>query len=178
MPKSLADGKTKVTILPTKPADPKAITLEEIEAGIEASCAIITSDYNVGAATSESVDEKALCQPGNASTWGAENGTMEFTLFLEFSDEDKNLDLESDAGKAFEAVKFKGTEIYLVQRENAKFSTEDWEAGDEYEYFHGIADHPQHVDRTGYTKRKITAAFQEMELHGVVAGTSGGGSGE
>ena len=170
--KSLADGKTKVTILPTRPANPKAITLTELEAGIEASCAILTSDYNVGAATSESVDEKALCQTGNASTWGAENGTIEFTLFLEFDDETKELDLTSDAGKAFEAVKFKGTEIYLVQRENFKFSTDDWEAGDGYEYFHGIADNPQHVDRTGYTKRKITAAFQEMELHGVVAGTT------
>ncbi len=69
--KSLADGKTKVTILPTRPADPKAITLTELEAGIEASCAILTSDYNVGAATSESVDEKALCQTGNASTYRA-----------------------------------------------------------------------------------------------------------
>lgn len=171
MPKSLADGKTKVTILPTAPADPKAITLEELTAGIEASCAILTSDYNVGAATSESVDEKPLCTPGNASTWGAENGTMEFSLFLEF-DEDHKLDLESDAGKAYEAVKYKGTEVYLVQRESSKTSKEDWEAGDEYEFFHGIADNPQHVDRTGYVKRKITAAFQEMELHGVVAGTT------
>ena len=171
MPRSLADGKTKVTILPTKPADPKAITLAELTAGIEASCAILSGDYNVGAATSESVDEKALCQPGNAATWGAENGTIEFTLFLEF-DDDKHLDIESDAGKAFEAVKHKGTEVYIVQRDNDKFSTEDWAAGDEYEYFHGIADHPQHVDRTGYTKRKITAAFQDMELHGVVAATT------
>ncbi|MCT2182839.1 hypothetical protein M3G00_07805 [Brevibacterium casei] len=166
--RSLADGKTKVTILPKAPADPKAITVAELTAGIEASCAILASDYNVGAATSESVDEKALCQPGNAATWGAENGTIEFTLFLEFGD-DKHLDLTSDAGKAFEAVKHKGTQVYIVQRDNDKLSTDPWAAGDEYEYFHGIADHPQHVDRTGYTKRKITAAFQSMELHGVVA---------
>ena len=168
MPKSLADGKTKVTILPTAPLDPKAISLTELNAGIDASCAIITSDYNVGAATSESVDEKALCQSGNAATWGAENGTIEFSLFLEF-DETGALDIESDAGKAFEAVKFKGTEVYLVQRESSKGSKEAWEAGDAYEYFHGIADNPQHIDRTGYVKRKVTAAFQEMELHGVVA---------
>lgn len=168
MPTPLADGKTKVTILATAPANPKAITLTELEAGIEASCAIMMSDYNVGAATSESVDEKALCQPGNASTWGAENGTMEFTLFLDYDDEDK-LDLTSDKGKAYEAVKSKGTQIYLVQRETSKTSKEAWAVGDEYEYFHGIADHPQHVDRTGFVKRKITAAFQEMELEGVVA---------
>jgi len=171
MPTPLADGKTKVTILPKAPADPKAITLEELTAGIEASCAIVAGDYNVGAATSESVDEKALCQEGNASTWGASNGTIEFTLFLNYDDEHK-LDLTSDAGKAYEAVKFKGTEVYLVQRETSKASTEDWAAGDEYEYFHGIADNPQHVDRTGYVKRKVTAAFQDMELHGVVAGTT------
>ena len=169
MPRSLADGKTKVTILPTAPADPKKITLTELEAGIDASCAILAGDYNVTAATSESVDEKALCQEGNASTWGASNGTMEFTLFLEFGD-NHQLDLTSDAGKAYEAVKHKGTEVYLVQRESSKASTEDWAAGDDYEYFHGIADHPQHVDRTGYVKRKITAAFQDMELHGVVTG--------
>lgn len=168
MPTPLADGKTKVTILPAAPADPKAITLTELEAGIEASCAIMMSDYNVGAATSESVDEKSLCQEGNASTWGASNGTMEFTLFLDYDDQHA-LDLTSDKGKAYEAVKSKGTQVYLVQRETSKTSKEAWEAGDEYEYFHGIADNPTHVDRTGYVKRKITAAFQEMELEGVVA---------
>lgn len=167
MPRSLADGKTKVSILPTAPADPKAITLAELNAGIDASCAIVAGDYNVTAATSESVDEKALCQEGNAATWGASNGTIEFTLFLEFGD-DHALDLESDAGKAYEAVKNKSTEVYLVQRESSKGSKEAWAEGDEYEYFHGIADHPQHVDRTGYVKRKVTAAFQDMELHGVV----------
>ncbi|WP_432789241.1 hypothetical protein QYM46_12960 [Brevibacterium sp. K11IcPPYGO002] len=173
MPTPLADGKTKVTILPTAPADPKAITLTELEAGIEASCAILTSDYNVGAATSESVDEKALCQEGNASTWGASNGTIEFTLFLEYDDQHQ-LDLESEAGKAYEAVKAKGTQVYIVQRETSKTSKEAWASGDPYEYFHGIADNPQHVDRTGYVKRKVTAAFQEMELHGVVAEAVGG----
>lgn len=167
--KSLADGKTKVTLLATAPANKKAITLAELEAGIEASCAILAGDYNVTAATSETVDEKALCQEGNAATWGASNGTIEFTLFLDFDDETKELDLTSEAGKAFQAVKVKGTDIHLVQRENDKMSTEDWAAGDAYEYFYGIADHPQHVDRTGYVKRKITAAFQDMELHGVVA---------
>lgn len=172
MPRSLADGKTKVTILPEAPEDPEAITMEELEGGIDASCAILAGDYNVTAATSETVDEKALCQEGNASTWGASNGTIEFTLFLEF-DDDHSLDLDSDAGKAFEAVKHKGTEVYLVQRETSKKSTDDWEAGDPYEYFYGIADHPQHVDRTGYIKRKITAAFQDMELHGVVGGDLG-----
>lgn len=168
MPRSLADGKTKVTILPAPPADPKAITMAELEAGIDASCAILAGDYNVTAATSESVDEKALCQEGNASTWGASNGTIEFTLFLEFDDTTGNLDLTSEAGQAYESVKHKGTEVYLVQRENANGSKTPWVVGDDYEYFHGIADNPAHVDRTGYVKRKITAAFQDMELHGVV----------
>lgn len=172
MPTPLADGKTKVTILPTAPANPKAITLAELEAGIDASCAIMMSDYNVGAATSESVDEKALCQEGNATTWGASNGTMEFTLFLDY-DEDHKLDVTSDKGKAYEAVKSKGTQIYLVQRETSKTSKEDWAVGDEYEYFHGIADNPTHIDRTGYVKRKVTAAFQEMELEGVVEAVGG-----
>lgn len=174
MPRSLADGKTKVTILPKAPANKKAITLQEVNAGIDASCAILAGDYNVSAATSETVDEKALCQEGNASTWGASNGTMEFSLFLEFDDKG-GLDLTSDAGKAYEAVKHKGTNIHLVQRENSRNSTEDWAAGEDYEYFYGIADHPQHVDRTGYVKRKITAAFQDMELHGKIAGATTGG---
>lgn len=168
MPRSLADGKTKVTILPAAPADPKAITITELEAGIEASCAILTSDYNVGAAASESVEEKALCQPGNAATWGASNGTMEFSLFLEFDDQGA-LDVASEAGEAYESVRTKGTEVFLVQRETSKLSTEAWAESDPYEYFHGIADNPQHVDRTGYVKRKIACAFQAMELQGVVA---------
>src|SRR4051794_7190123 len=84
MPKSLADGHTRVAILSVKPAIPSAPTVAELEAGIDASCRINSADYNVTATASETVDEKELCVEGNAIAFGPSNATVEFTPFRYF----------------------------------------------------------------------------------------------
>ena len=65
----------------------------------------------------------------------------------------------------------------MVIRETSKKSTEEWAAGDEVNTFEFITDNPQNVDRTGYIKRKVMGAYQDMWLNGEVAGgtTVGGG---
>ena len=55
-----------------------------------------------------------------------------------------------------------------------KWSTEDWAEGDEVDVYEFITDNPQNVDRTGYIKRKVMGAFQEMWLNGEVAAAAGG----
>ena len=180
MPKSLADGRTKVAILSQKPADPMAPTLAELNAGIDASCRLNAADFNVGPTDSETIDEKELCVEGNATALGPSNATIEFTPFRYFDLASGKAEASSgdDIGDAvFQATKNKGSRLWMVIRETSKKSTEDWAPGDEVNTFEFITDNPQNVDRTGYIKRKVMGAYQDMWLNGEVAGgtTVGGG---
>ena len=57
--KVLADGKTKFTVLTTKPANPAAPTAAELNAGIHLSDHVLTSDFTFGATDSDKFAEKA-----------------------------------------------------------------------------------------------------------------------
>ncbi|AZL13782.1 hypothetical protein CXR25_13865 [Brevibacterium aurantiacum] len=172
MPKSLADGHTRVALLSAKPEDPMAPTITELEAGIDASCRINSADYNVTPAASETVEEKELCVEGNAVAFGPSNGTVEFTPFRYFDETGapETGGVEGEIGDAvFQATKEKGTRLWLYQRETSKKATDAWEAGDEVDGFEFITDNPQQVDRTGYVKRKVVGAYQDMWLNAAVA---------
>ena len=73
MPRVLADGKTKFTILTTKPANPEAPTATELNAGIDLSASVLASDFNWSNADSDRVAEKALADSGNSNAIGASN---------------------------------------------------------------------------------------------------------
>lgn len=133
MPRSLADGRTKFTLLTTKPVNPAAPTVTELNAGIDASCNILASDFNFGAAASDKVNESALCTADNASTPTRGNNQSAFTLFRYFDDEGASDPDEGD--DAFQAAKIKGTTLWAYGRRTAKKSTEAWAATDEI--FHG-----------------------------------------
>ena len=171
MPKSLADGHTKVAILSAKPADPMHPTVAELTAGIDASCRINSADYNVTATASETVEEKELCIEGNAVAFGPSNATIEFTPFRYFDGTGKAEETveEGEIGDAvFQATKYKGTRLWIYQRETSKLSTDAWEEGDEVDGFEFITDNPQQVDRTGYVKKKIVGAYQNAWINGEV----------
>ena len=176
MPKTLADGKTRVAILSAKPADPYAPTLAELNAGIDASCRINSADYNVTPTSSETVEEKELCVEGAAVAFGPSNATIEFTPFRYIDGAGKAEETveEGEIGDAvYQATKTKGTRLWIYQRETKK-ATEPWAAGDEVDGYEFITDNPQQVDRTGYIKRKIVGAYQDMWLNGEVAGAGSG----
>jgi hypothetical protein len=160
MPRVLADGKTKFTILTTKPADPGAPTATELNAGIDLSCNVLTSDFNWSATDSDKIAEKALCDVGNSNAIGASNYTTGFTLWRYFLTAG-GPDTAADAG--FTAVKEKGTTLWAYARETDKDSTEDWAAGDDI-YLGGevINDTPQRLDGTGFIKRRIPLEAQRM----------------
>lgn len=189
MPKTLAEGKNRVAILLEKPADVKAPTVDELNKGLHASCNILASDYNVGFSASETVDEPALCDSGNTVTFGKDNATIELTIFRYIDPETGKPDpganpTGEDHGDAvFQALKEKGTRFWVVQREGAEFDV-PWAAGDDVEVFEATCDRWQHVDRTGWQKRKITGGYQgawqnvEVAASGTGGGNEGGGAGE
>lgn len=169
--KSLADGHTKVALLSKKPADPYKPTLEELEDGIDASCRVAAGDYNVTPAASETISEKELCVEGNATAFGPSNATIEFSPFRYFGDDHAAAPTEdNEIGDAvFQATKVKGTRLWIYQRETSKTSTEPWEEGDEVDGYEFLTDNPQHLERTGYIKRRVVGAFQDLFLNGEVA---------
>ncbi|MGO1607593.1 MAG: hypothetical protein ACTHXF_08960 [Brevibacterium yomogidense] len=154
MPRTLADGKTKFTILTARPEDPAAPTATELNAGIDLSCDILSSDFTWGATDSDKVAEKALCDVGNANAIGASNFQAGVTLWRYFAPEG-GFDETEDAG--FEALKRKGTTVWGYARKTDKLSTEDWEAADEiYLGAEVSTDEPQPPsDQGGYIKWRV-----------------------
>lgn len=128
MPRMLAEGRKKFTILTTPPANPEAPTAAELNAGIDLSCKVLASDFNWSATDSDKIAEKALCDEGNANAIGASNYTVGFTLWRYWLD-GGGTDPEEDV--AFEALKVKGVELHGYARLTDKKATDDWEAGDE-----------------------------------------------
>lgn len=160
MPRSLADGHTKVTILLDAPANPAAPTVAELNAGIDASCNIMASDFAFGATDSDKVAEKALCVVNNANALGASNYTAGMTVFRYWDAVTKAADATAD--EVFDATREKGTTLWVYARETAKLSTEAWAATDEiYLGAEVLTDTPQPPsDRGGFIKRRVPMEVQ------------------
>lgn len=174
MPRSLADGKTKFTILTTKPADPAAPTAAELNGGIDLSCNVLASDFTWGAADSDKVAEKALCVENNANALGASNFQAGFTIFRFFDATTGAPDTTPDAG--FAAVKVRGTTIWGYARRTGKKATEAWATSDEIFFgAEAITDSPQPPsDLGGFIKYRIPLEVQSGYPFIEVA--SGGGA--
>jgi hypothetical protein len=167
--KSLADGHTKLAVLATAPADPDAVTLAELTSALDASCRIAKNGYALGPTASETFADPALCEDVNSSVWGASNFESTIPVFRYFDDTTNLVDEEGD--EVYQALKEKGTEVWLVERESLKKSTDPWEAGDVVNVYRALLDNPQKAsDRTGYIKNTIAPAIQEGHLDVTVAG--------
>ena len=159
MPKSLEDGYIKFTVLTTEPDDPTAPTAAELAAGIDASCAILNSDFTWTATDSDKNAEKPLCQENNSNSYGASNYNAGVTVFRLFSDTDPG---QADtADTTFAAMKTKGTDLWCYARRTGKAATEAWTADDEiYLGGHVITDEPQ-VIQGGFIKSRVPMEMQE-----------------
>jgi hypothetical protein len=158
MARVLADGKTKFTILTTAPVNPAAPTATELNAGIDLSCDILTSDFTWGATDSDKIAEKALCDSGNSNAIGASNYAGGFTLWRKFLTAG-GFDDANETG--WTAVKEKGATLYGYARQMDKDSTDVWAATDEiYLGAEFITDTPQRTDGTGFVKYRIPVEIQ------------------
>jgi hypothetical protein len=163
----LADGKTKFTILTTKPANPAAPTATELNAGIDLSQDVLSSDFTFGAVDSDKVAEKALGDEGNANAIGASNYQVGFTLWRKFATAG-GFDETAETGWA--AVKEKGATLWGYARQMDKDASEDWAAADEF-YLGAefTTDTPQRTDGTGFIKYRIPGEPQKGYPFGEVA---------
>lgn len=171
MPRSLADGHIKFTILTAAPAIPATPTAAELNAGIDAECNIMSSDFQWTATDSDKVAEKALCVVNNANALGPSNFAAGFTVFRYFNSGTGAPDATEDA--VFAALDTKGTEVWGYARNSGKLSTVDWATGDII-YLGGrfLTDEPQlPSDRGGYIKFRVPCEMQEAWTNqAVIAG--------
>ncbi|HCS2945789.1 TPA: hypothetical protein OQU49_004402 [Shigella flexneri] len=166
--KTLADGKTRLAILATAPANPEAPTVAELTAGIDASCNIAKTGYTLGPTTSETINDPELCVDVNSTVYGASNFEANFAVFRFYDEATGQVDEAGD--EVFQALKTKGQEVWLVERESHKKSTEAFEVGDEVSVYRVLLDNPQKSsDRTGYVKSTIVPAVQAGYLNVEVA---------
>ena len=167
MPAMLADGRLRLRLLSEKPADPRAVTAAEANAGEKLECRILKSDYRLSPTASDTVPDTLLCAEGNAVTFGASNYEGSITP-VRMLDEDGLADPDNDV--AWDAAKKKGPKLWLLESEG-RAHEEDFETGDEYSLYEADTDNPQApTDRTGWIKRTVPLGVQNAWLdHKIVA---------
>lgn len=162
MPKTLADARTRLAILTIKPANVLAPTAAECNAGIDASCRILKSDYRLSPTASDTVADTELCSEGNAVTFGASNYEGSITPFWYLDAAGKTVIGED---MVYQALKTKGTPLWIVEREGPKYNVA-FAAADIVEVYSVITDHPQKPsDRGGYIKRVVPLGVQSAALN-------------
>lgn len=173
MPRSLATGKRKVTLLSTKPANLKAPTVAELEDGIDASCRIVAGAFTLAPTASETVSEGSLCDTSIPEVFTTAKAEGSFTIFRYFNDgqaETALQDTEDGVGDSvYQALKTRGTRLWIATRFTDKKSTEAWEAGDEVSVFEVTTDYPRAAEAEGYIKAEVTLSVGTFEVDGTVA---------
>lgn len=160
MPKSLAEGRIKVSFLATKPTNPAAMTVAQATAGIDLSCAIVAADFRLSPTDSDRIDDKALCDEGNVRAIGASNYEANMSFFRWLTTGGAS---ETVNDVAFTTFTGKGVAGYFAKRWGPK-STVAWAAGDVYDLYEVTADNPQDPqDLAGYVKFR-----QPFEVGGLV----------
>lgn len=177
MPRSLATGHRKVTILSVAPASFASPTIAELTAGIEASCRITADGYQMNPGGSETISEGTLCDeitpkvPTNATF--DDGRIVSFRYFGPTGAAETGVqDTEAGIGDAlYQALRVKGTRLWAVDRLTSRKSVDPWLPADECRVFEFITDPTKQMELTGYIKAETPLLVQKGELNGTVSGT-------
>lgn len=170
--KTLDDGNTRVMLLAAKPANPRAVTVAEATAvGAKyLSDQILAGDFDLGSTGSDTIPEKPLSASGNGINFGLSNFGGGFTVFRYYDPETGLPDATDDW--AWEAVKAKGTTLYLLVRDSAKKAAQPFTTADEYSYYEAVTDEPVRGERSGFIKFRIALGVQDAATHRKVVATA------
>lgn len=168
MPKSLADGRKKVSIMSVMPVDGFAPKVTELAAGIDAAPKILSSGFKLGATASETVDEKPLSVEGNVKVFTTSNYEGEVQPFREF-DATNGGKFDTVGDVVYQALKTKGTRLWIAVRFTAKKSTEAWAALDEVSVYEVTTDNPTDAEATGYIKKVVPLSVERAWENGAVS---------
>lgn len=174
-PRTLAEKRIKLVIMSVKPKNLKAPTIAELNAGIDASCRIAASDFRLTPTASSTISDGALCEGAEIQVPGSSQYEANITPFRIF-DPEKPDRADSVGDAVFQALKVKGTTVWLAKRHTGKRYDDPWEVGGELEVYEAITDDRQDPSdlNSGYIKKIIPLLVQNAELDAVVAANTGG----
>lgn len=170
-PRTFAEQNRKLTVLTAPPTEALgALTVTTLESGLDASCRVTQADTRLRATASETLNQPAVCEPASASVPARSNYEGQLGVFRYF-DETSPGAADPEGDVLFQAVKVKGTPVYVVERLTGKAWDAPWEAGDEYSVFAVTTDNWQRQEdpHAGYIHVVVPLTVQDAELNGVVA---------
>lgn len=130
-------------------ADITDLTVAEINAGVNISCAI-AEGYALNPTDSDTDDTRTICDDGNVDNMTDENYEGNFTFFL-----DNNLTNNASVFNQACNMFADPVEWVAVKRVSAKRSSEAIAAGDIVSWFAFESDHPQITDEKGSPKQLV-----------------------
>lgn len=165
--KTLADKRYKIALLSVEPADLRAITVAELEAGIDASCLLAANGTRLSATASDSINDPAVCEESTASVPGGSNFEAALVPFW-YLDPETGAYTDED-NPAFELMREKGSHFWVVTRRGPEASVA-WASNDLYSVFEVTTDNPQEQsESSGWIKYTVPAEVQRAELFQRVA---------
>lgn len=179
MPRSLADGKRRISIGTTAPAagflSTTPATVDEADAATLASGRILTSDYNLLPQASDEIDEKDFEASGNAKGIGNRNFAGGLTLFRYFNSSGVSEAVYDDVNDLLVTAANDGTLVYVYERMTNKASTAAYATGDEITVIECLVDVPATpVETSGYIKRRFELKPQRWSLPGATLAAGSG----
>lgn len=151
--KTVGDNMGWCVVMTTAPADPTAITVAELTAGIDATFSAAASGTRFSFTASDTTSDPMYGDSSNATITTRSNyeGTIAPVLLLDDTTEAYTA-LDNDL---YEALKEKGTTIYVASGITGDPAAAR-AAGDVYDYFVFTTDNPQQpTDVGGYRKRIV-----------------------
>jgi len=151
-----SDGRRKLVLLASTPADIAAIAVATATAGTDISDWTLKSSMVNVPSGSDTFNASVWSSRGNATAYGASNLDGNFLIIhREYDASDKQPDATADA--TWESVKAKGTVLRFLTRNSAKLSGTAFTAGDEYRYAEYTTDDPiqEGPDDGSYIKFRI-----------------------
>jgi hypothetical protein len=160
-----------VWILEDDIADPTEPTDDELNAGVDITCAVV-SGYTLGATASDTNNEKSVCDTANVTTFTYDNYAGDLMFFRE-GDSAATDSIFDDAHDAF---KTKGVVGWLVRRiDPDKGAADDFAAADVVELYKFETDNPIYSSGTadGAKVKFQTVLGQAGAMHLNVAVVAG-----
>lgn len=162
--RALMGGNIKMCILVAKPAKLEAITLTELTAGIDAASDLARNGTRFSATASETIADPRVSDRGNPSVYGASNAEGAMAVFWEREDGKYT----ADANPTYEAVRNKGTVVWVVKRSDQD-ETAPWAADDEYAVYEWLTDTPQDPTETSGWMKMVVPGQVQQRVEGKVA---------
>lgn len=133
MPFTAGDGKRKVTVLTTKPANLEAVTATEANAGVDIQWHILKSDYRLSPTGSTTHNDTPLGARGQHSHFAQSQAAGNVTPFRDLDATGRPVP-SSETETVFDLFKEKDTELVVMDRLGPD-PDEDWASGDEYSIY-------------------------------------------